>query len=257
MEIVITYVSGLFKGHWLPSHDISHHLRVWKHASELATAINRRNAFAGNCFFEELLIACFFHDTGLLADPGENHGVFSRRYCEDFLSRYNDLVSFDKHDLLEAVEFHDRKDYGSNSDPERESLYKILTVADDLDALGATGLYRYVEIYLVRGIHADRIPGQILKNVQQRFDHLTGTMEKYYIDHEKYRKKYNTIVHLLDEQNYSESPGSLVSWISNEVVLPRKDPFRYLVKYPVNRVDNERIFCFLKEFRQEAEERLC
>ena len=31
----------------------------------------------------------------------------------------------------------------------------ILSVADDLDAFGFTGIYRYLEIYLTRGINPE------------------------------------------------------------------------------------------------------
>ena len=38
---------------------------------------------------------------------------------------------------------------------DRNDLLTVLSVADDLDAFGFTGIYRYSEIYLTRGINPD------------------------------------------------------------------------------------------------------
>ena len=40
---------------------------------------------------------------------------------------------------------------------QRMNLLTILSVADDLDAFGFIGIYRYSEIYLTRGIDPEKI----------------------------------------------------------------------------------------------------
>ena len=52
--------------------------------------------------------------------------------------------------------------------PEND-LLNILSVADDLDAFGYTGIYRYSEIYLTRGISPKEIGNLIRENASRRY----------------------------------------------------------------------------------------
>ena len=36
---------------------------------------------------------------------------------------------------------------------EQTGILTVLSIADDLDAMGVIGIYRYIEIYLKRNIH--------------------------------------------------------------------------------------------------------
>ena len=85
-EKIVHFSEDLYTGHWLPSHDLNHHLRVWHLACELSYAINEKHGMINDQFFEKLLIACLFHDLGLLSHKGEDHGRISRELCENFLS---------------------------------------------------------------------------------------------------------------------------------------------------------------------------
>ena len=82
-------------------------------------------------------------------DPGVKHGKHSRDLCQRFLME-NNLPENDFTDVLEAIENHDNKDYSGNTI--QNDLLTILSISDDLDAFGITGIYRYSEIYLTRGI---------------------------------------------------------------------------------------------------------
>jgi HD superfamily phosphohydrolase YqeK len=69
--------------------------------------------------------------------------------------------------VLEAIGQHDdvRK--------ERKSLEaKILFDCDNIDAFGAVGVFRYLDVYTRRGWSLKRVAKHVYKNVQQRFRNL-------------------------------------------------------------------------------------
>ena len=92
--------------------------------------------------------------------------------CIQFLIK-NNLPVNDYRDVLTAIENHDRKDYPD--DPGVDDLLKILSVADDLDAFGFAGIFRYSEIYLTRGINPEKIGHLIRENSKKRFDNFVKT----------------------------------------------------------------------------------
>ena len=58
----------------------------------------------------------------------------------------NNLLVDDYQEVLDAIENHDNKDY--SGDFEVNDLLKILSGADDLDALGFTGIFGLFDISL-------------------------------------------------------------------------------------------------------------
>jgi len=107
----------------------------------------------------------------MATDTGTKHGIYSRKKCSRFLKE-NDLKESDFGDLLHAVENHDDKEYSDLSG--NSILLTILSVADDLDAFGYTGICRYLEIYLLRGTSPAEIGYKILCNARCRFDNFTN-----------------------------------------------------------------------------------
>jgi hypothetical protein len=152
----------------LPSHGLSHHQRVWQYARQLV-ALPCRQDLALETDPEDLIIACFLHDIGMSDDPGPSHGKKSREICDRFLSLYCPEKQQSKL-LPETIEHHDRKDYTNHSSA--PALFIFLSVADDLDAFGYTGIYRYSEIYLKRGIEPELLADKVLSNSQNRFRYL-------------------------------------------------------------------------------------
>jgi hypothetical protein len=132
-------------------------------------------------------------------DPGIKHGKYSRDLCVSFLSKYN-LNENDFPHLLDAIENHDNKDYPENKDS--SELLNILSIADDLDAFGFIGIYRYSEIYLTRDINVGRIGHLIRENAEKRFNNLAPALDQF---PEYFQKHHNRYI-ILDEffKKYNE-----------------------------------------------------
>jgi hypothetical protein len=243
LPVIRPYLQKLFDGHWLPSHDLSHHTRVWKNACLLVKDMKNADKF----FFEKLLIACFFHDVGLLKDSSSRHGIESRRMCEEFLAKYPDKVLFGCESLLDAIENHDDKNYQSESTFNVNTIYKLLAMADDIDAFGALGAYRYIEIYLLRKIDPGLIPGKVLTNADNRYANLINTAE--IADNmlmAEITKKYELLRQIFMPETFAEPVSSLVHWLNLTIVIPRHDPRVFLKEESETASGNSRIDFFIK-----------
>lgn len=174
----------------LPSHGIHHHRRVWNNARELLSLNQNRKDQNTLKFISKLIIACYLHDIGMTIEAGTRHGLHSRKLCLEFLTA-NNLKIADYSDLLDTIEYHDRKDYDGSG--ETNSLLSILSVADDLDAFGFNGIYRYSEIYLTRNIKPEILGDKILENASIRFNNFLRTYasEKEVIM--KHTERYNIL----------------------------------------------------------------
>ncbi len=166
----------LFAGTRMPSHDLHHHERVWDNASLLLQRLYDSGEADDPRLAEKAIIAAFFHDTGLTVNHGPDHGRESREICAAFLVN-SDFSPEERQEILNAVERHDDKYYQSTSDP--SSLAAIISVADDMDAFGQTGIGRYTEIYSMRGTTAEEMPQLIIPNVMSRLRHLEETFRMF------------------------------------------------------------------------------
>ncbi len=230
------HCEGLFSGVFLPSHDQSHHARVWSYARSLLLHLEKTRIRISPALAEELIIASFFHDTGLVRTSSERHGRESRRFCEEFFSRTGE--GFPLHPrksvpaILDAVEHHDDKSFRKISslrkpgrtwadnpgtgpldpavertlDPAVErpgdppGLLSLLSCADDLDAFGNIGIYRYAEIYLMRGVEPEHLPRKVCENVKNRFDNIRSTFafmgDFLKLQESRFRKTYEFYLRL-------------------------------------------------------------
>lgn len=181
-----------FSSRWnkrkLFSHDLSHHRRVWGFARELITCTENNSTPYTLDFCCKTLMACYLHDLGMTVTTGVDHGKESRHLAAMFLSGCG-LDLADWTDMLDAVEKHDDKEYSSDGG-ERNGILRILSAADDLDAFGHTGIYRYLEIYTERGIPPERIGPEIRKNALNRFRNLESGFAMCPGLVEKHRKRY-------------------------------------------------------------------
>ncbi|MFN8208794.1 MAG: HD domain-containing protein, partial [Bacteroidales bacterium] len=133
LQILYLHDREIFSGIHLPSHDHTHHLRVWQFARELVMVWEESGRRFSMEEIELLILAVFFHDTGMSRTQQSRHGLVSREFCEAFLQENKLSAMAGKAELLDAIEQHDNKDYGlTHRDP--TGLLTLLNLADDLDA---------------------------------------------------------------------------------------------------------------------------
>ncbi|NYZ79514.1 HD domain-containing protein [Candidatus Micrarchaeota archaeon] len=147
-----------FKGRRMESHDLNHSMRVWKNAEKLGKEFNAD--------MEVLVAAVFLHDVGVAHTNDLKHGKESARIARKALER----IGFPEGKIssaLEAIEQHD------DVKKQRKSLEsKILFDCDNMDAFGAVGVFRYLDIYAKRGWGIREIAEHVCENVKERFRNL-------------------------------------------------------------------------------------
>ena len=197
-QILEDFFISVYNEKSLSSHGIDHHRRVWNYSKELLELIPLKNIAKTSQLASELIIASYLHDIGMSVDPGVNHGGHSRDLCAQFLIK-NNLPQNDWQVVLEAIENHDNKDYTSNTS--MSELLKILSVADDLDAFGYTGIFRYSEIYLTRGIDPKKIGYMIMENAEKRFDNFAKAFRSDSAIVQKHKERYNVLYDFFSKYN--------------------------------------------------------
>ncbi|MCK5170090.1 MAG: HD domain-containing protein [Bacteroidales bacterium] len=190
LKQLYNYCEIIFTEKKVPSHDHTHHLRVWEYTKEILNSIN--NSFEINYnLVESCLIASLFHDTGLIKTLDKNHGYESRNICENYFKNNNIEIPENFDEILYAIEKHDDKNYKLyNNNP--DSVLSIHCNADDLDAFGKIGVIRYTEIYLLRGINLDELPNLVIKNLDKRFLNFEKTYKDFTELYEKHKPRYLT-----------------------------------------------------------------
>ncbi len=178
LHSLYTHARELYRTTYLPSHDHTHHLRVWNISKQLLRELDTTPSSLSPWLAEGALISAFFHDLGMAQSTREDHGRLGRDLCRYWFSERGHVIppGFDR--ILEAIEKHDRKEARFYPDPETETspgILGILSVADDLEAMGVIGIYRYAEIYLHRGISLEELGNRILENAEQRYLNLTSS----------------------------------------------------------------------------------
>lgn len=197
-QILEDFFVSIYDEKSLLSHGIDHHRRVWKYAKELAVLVFEHNNTIDPEISHNLIIACYLHDIGMSVDHGIKHGRHSSELCISFLKK-NHLEVEEYQDVLLAIENHDNKEYKTSAP--KNDLLTILSVADDLDAFGFIGIYRYCEIYLIRGIDLSVLGDLVITNSKKRFDNfikIFGFSDELVGKHEK---KYKILIDFFNEYN--------------------------------------------------------
>jgi HD superfamily phosphodiesterase len=197
-QILEDFFISVYNEKSLASHGIDHHRRVWNYSKELMKLFPVKNPAQISQLPAELIIASYLHDIGMSVDPGIRHGKHSKYLCIQFLSK-NNLPENDYRDVLEAIEDHDNKDYAR--DASMNELHIILSVADDLDAFGFSGIFRYLEIYLTRGIEPENIGFLIGENAKKRLDNFVKTFRADSEIVQKHLRRYNILDNFFSKYN--------------------------------------------------------
>ncbi|MBI9053644.1 MAG: hypothetical protein JEY96_07485 [Bacteroidales bacterium] len=188
LNVLSNYCQELFTETHIPSHDHTHHLRVWEYSKDIITALSSKFSININ-FIESCLIASLFHDTGLTQTLNENHGIESKKICESFFSKSPIEKPENFEEILSAIELHDDKDYKSNNHTPN-SVLSVICNADDLDAFGKIGVIRYTEIYLLRGINMNNLPNLVIENLDKRFLNFEKTYKTFPSLYSKNKDRY-------------------------------------------------------------------
>jgi hypothetical protein len=167
------FFSSVYDEKELPSHGLSHHRRVWQYSKELAESTFNDTTAADSSFAANLIIAAYLHDIGMTINKGPDHGSQSAAFCIKFLDDRN-MSREEFRPAIDAIINHDKKDYPK--DKYSSKLLDILCIADDLDAFGVSGIYRYAEIYLKRNIGFAELGVRIIDNAKTRYRNF---LEKY------------------------------------------------------------------------------
>ena len=189
-QILEDFFISVYNEKYLSSHGIGHHRRVWSYSKELLKLSPLQKTAHLPKLASGLIIACYLHDIGMSVDPGPKHGEQSKNLCIRFLTA-NTLPPGEYEDVLEAIENHDNKDYSYN--PSNSELLGLLSVADDLDAFGFTGIFRYSEIYLTRGVDPEKIGTAIRENVEKRFSNFVRNFGSHSELCQKHSERYRII----------------------------------------------------------------
>jgi len=177
LSLLYHHCRQTFGSTFLPSHDHLHHFRVWHFARQVFAALDQAGRPVSPLKIEQTIIAVFFHDLGLSVTLEETHGTASKDMCIAFFrdNRFLYPAGFDE--ILDAIEKHDEKSadlFPAKISDERHDLLHILKVCDDLDAFGYTGIYRYAEIYMLRGIPDEILADRVSSNLQNRHEHFSA-----------------------------------------------------------------------------------
>jgi hypothetical protein len=221
-----------FSGVHLPSHDETHHARVWQYAKQLLHQLHSQGTSIKVINIEQLIVSVFFHDQGMSVTFSKEHGKASRQLCETFFTTSDIVVSYDLEGVLEAIENHDKKEYTPLLISSREfDLRKLLNIADDLDAFGTIGIYRYLEIYLLRNMSLNILPEAIMTNLSSRFTHFQKAFTYDPLFLEVQQKRYEDTVRffsdlkeqLLQNPSASNGPISIVNCIATEIIVKKRN----------------------------------
>lgn len=184
------------------SHNIDHHRRVWHYAKELLAVATDLQIISNPVQPEKLIIACYLHDIGMSTDPGIKHGRHGSELCREFLAK-NHINNTDFGEVLHAIENHDDKDYSDPSAP--DPLLAILSVADDLDAFGRIGIFRYSEIYLTRGVPPNLTGYRIIENAGKRFRNFETLFGRSAAVFKKHQQRYLLLDDFFNRYNIESS----------------------------------------------------
>jgi len=160
-------------------------------------------------------------------------------------------------EILDAIEQHDIKGEKISAGIQpgiSPVILDILTVADDLEALGIIGVYRYTEIYLKRKIDMKDLGARILGNASARYKNIKESCMNCPALISEYRPQYEWLISFFDSYNQQllVHPSTrnvfyghlgVVNYIRTLSVEGKTDPEDFLEKIDTNKAGS-----IVKEF---------
>ena len=204
LEKLKLFLEALFKDTFLPSHDHSHHLRTWKAAKEILIEIAEFNVLLSDEFVEAVLLASFFHDTGIIETRGVKHGEKGKKIYLEYIAENCKKEPALHTKIASAIEMHDQKTdnlfipFHWDKIPD---LLTVVSIADDMDAMGTIGIYRYAEIYLHRSTPMNSLGMVLLNNVSTRYNNISKASSLIPSLLRKTKPKFQEIISFYDNFN--------------------------------------------------------
>ncbi len=221
------YCRSCFAGLYLPSHDETHHLRVWHYARQLIPLLPAKGILFNAAEVEGVLLASLLHDTGMAETFSPAHGAAGRRLAERFFSSCP-VPPHLTEEILDAIEKHDDKAYREQATPATPGgrILLLLSVADDLDAFGYTGVFRYYEIYSLRGISVAQDSEKILRNLDHRFEHMLPYLPEEEGLLNRHRQRYRITRAFFEDLGgrRQEEALQVLRFLDEKVLQPRHRP---------------------------------
>jgi hypothetical protein len=256
LKELYNYNYNLFLNKHIPSHDHSHHFRVWLNVKNLAIALHTiQDSTITAEKLECLIIAAFFHDTGITKTLDEKHGKAGKEICFEFLHKTKIDIPPGINEALTAIEFHENKEH-ENILKNKTSILAILSAADDMDAFGAIGIYRYAEIYLMRNIKYELFAKRILANLEKRYSRMENAYRhliSFMIEvHNKYLITHNFFKDLiLSPLNTQTEPAKFIEIIKKEIIQNRRNQEEVWHEYLELSKNDEFMFKLLSQIIEE------
>ncbi len=215
-----------FSGVFLPSHDETHHLRTWHFARGLIPGFHRNIHPLTADQIEGILLAVMLHDTGMSKTPDITHGHESRRLAEVFFGEIPASPALAP-EILEAIEKHDDKTYITHPSQETDEgiILSLLSLADDMDAFGNTGVFRYYEIYRLRGIPVGQLAEKVIPNLDQRYRTLAEKLSVVPDTLQQHRERYLITRHFFEDlHNKMPEALAVIDAFDKFIRVPRTKP---------------------------------
>ncbi len=220
------FCRSCFSTHYLPSHDETHHLRTWHFARELMPGYDQQIYPLTKPLVEGTLIATMLHDTGMSETIDFTHGHTGRKIAENFLSQSSTTPVL-KDKILEAIEKHDDKSYSNSTiwNTDTSAMLSLLSLADDMDAFGAIGAFRYYEIYTLRGIPLKEIASHVLPNLENRYDNMIRHLETWPEILLKQEPRYRLTRNFFEDMRKNNSSTlKVIHYFEEYIRIPQKKP---------------------------------
>lgn len=253
-----------FQSIHLPSHDHFHHFRVWFYAKELILTLSGSGVEFPYELIEEIIFAVFFHDVGMSVTLDENHGKVSAGLFRDFISERSGQTEANQDEIYRAIVHHDLKNYENvlfeEAFEKNNILSTVLNISDDLDAFGYKGIYRYLEIYLLRNIQPDLLANKVLPNLTRRFSNISFTLGKIASFVSIHQVRYQQTLDFFNDLRNSgytqdgplSGPAGLVKLIK-EHVIDKNGSLNNLIESQEIVKNDEYIRNYLQHYKQEED----
>jgi HD superfamily phosphodiesterase len=204
LEKLKIFLEVLFKDTFLPSHDYSHHLRTWKAAKEILLEIAEFNVQLSDEFVEAVLLASLFHDTGIIETRGIKHGEKGKNIYLKYIAENCQKEPAMHSKIASAIEMHDQKTENLFIPFHWDKIPDLLTlvsIADDMDAMGTIGIYRYAEIYLHRSTPMKSLGMVLLENISTRYNNFSKASSLVPSLLRKTKPRYQEVISFYDNFN--------------------------------------------------------